>query len=56
MSQDPWKCVVDELGQRVARPAPRHRPHGLPPMLTPGSDLPFAFCASVEPVIAVPWR
>ena len=34
MSQDPWKCVVDELGQRVARPAPRHRPHGLPPMLS----------------------
>jgi len=35
MPQEPWKCVVDELGQRAARPAPgRHTPRGRPPMLS----------------------
>lgn len=30
MPQEPWKFVVDELHQRAARPAPRHRPRGGP--------------------------
>ena len=38
MPQEPWECVVDELGLRGAQPAPRHHPPGgrapLPPMLS----------------------